>query len=109
MIALRSALGALAAAASFITSCHPASATGENDCVPAPRSCDAPPPKMSPLDLAQGCLATPVVVRDICDTSVSRCTPSAGIGPVCAFAPDGGVFVAIMSDNDMLTAQGWRF
>jgi hypothetical protein len=99
MIALRSALGALAAAASFITSCHPASATGENDCAP----------KMRPLDLAQGCLATPVVVRDICDTSVSRCTPSAGIGPVCAFAPDGGVFVAIMSDNDMLTAQGWRF
>jgi hypothetical protein len=109
MIALRSALGALAAAATFITSCHPASATGESDCVPAPGSCDAPPPEMSPLDFAQGCLTAPVVMRDVCDTSVSRCTPSAGIGPVCAFAPDGGVFVAILSDNDMLTAEGWRF
>jgi hypothetical protein len=64
---------------------------------------------MNLLDSARGCLAAPVVLHDVCDTSVDRCAPSAGIGPVCALAPDGGVFVAIMSDNDMLTAKGWRF
>ena len=103
-------MGAVLAAAVLPTvDCGSSNGAATNDCVPAPGSCDAPAPKMSPVDPTLGCLAAPVVVGDICDTSVNRCAPSGGIGPVCAFAPDGGVFVAIMSDNDILTAQGWRF
>jgi hypothetical protein len=39
----------------------------------------------------------------------NRCSPSAGLGLDCAIAPDGEVFVDILSDNDILTAAGWRF
>jgi hypothetical protein len=44
----------------------------------------------------------------VCDTSVNRCGASGGLGPLCAFAPDGGIFVTIISDNDILTAVGWQ-
>lgn len=40
---------------------------------------------------------------------MSRRPPSTGLGPVCAFAPDGTVYFAIGSDNDVLTESGWRF
>jgi len=64
---------------------------------------------MNSLDVTRGCLGAPVELSAVCDTSVNRCAPSAGLGPVCAIAPDGGVFVAVMTDNNMLTATGWRF
>jgi hypothetical protein len=64
---------------------------------------------MSPLDPQRDCLAAPVPLTGVCDTSVNRCTPSAGLGPLCAFAPDGGIFVTIISDNETLTAVGWQF
>jgi hypothetical protein len=85
------------------------SGSGSGSCVPAPGSCDAPAPQMDPMDLAQGCLGAPIALTPVCSTSVNRCAGSAGIGPVCAFSPDGGIYVAIMSDNYMLTAKGWRF
>jgi hypothetical protein len=64
---------------------------------------------MNSLDMTRGCLGDPIELSAVCNTSVNRCGPSAGLGPVCAIAPDGGVFVAVMSDNNMLTATGWRF
>jgi hypothetical protein len=94
--------------AGFAASCS-SSDNGASDCIPAPGSCDAPPPQMSLLNQQSGCLAAPTALTAVCDTSVSRCNASAGLGPVCAFAPDAGIFVAIMSDNDMLTAVGWHF
>jgi hypothetical protein len=59
--------------------------------------------------MTRDCFGDPVELSAVCNTSVNRCGPSAGIGPVCAIAPDGGVFVAVMGDNNMLTATGWRF
>jgi hypothetical protein len=100
---------ALLAAVGLASSCILSSSAPGEGCVPAPGSCDAPSPKMSPMDFIRRCLAAPIALRDVCDTSVNRCGASAGIGPVCAFGPDGGVFVAVMSDNDMLRARGWRF
>jgi hypothetical protein len=92
----------------FAANCS-SSGPGGGNCSPALGSCDAPSPQMNPLDQQRGCLAARVVLAAVCDTSVNRCAPSGGLGPVCAFAPDGGVFIAILSDNDMLTAKGWRF
>jgi hypothetical protein len=86
-----------------------ASPGDDGPCIPPPSSCDAPPPQVSPLDPQRGCLAAPVPLTGVCDTSVNRCTPSAGLGPLCAFAPDGGIFVTIISDNETLTAAGWQF
>ena len=61
------------------------------------------------MDVGRSCLEAPIALTGVCSTSVNRCGGSAGIGPVCAFSPDGGIYVAIMSDNYMLTAKGWRF
>jgi hypothetical protein len=63
---------------------------------------------MYPFESA-GCLGAPISVIGICQTSVNRCAPSEGIGIVCAFGPDGGVFVTVGSDNNILTGAGWRF
>lgn len=85
--------------------------TGEDAaCFPAPQSCDAPKTSMSQLDVARGCLLAPATLADVCATSVNRCGPSEGLGPACAIAPDGRVFVAAaFSDNFVLTAKGWQF
>ena len=64
---------------------------------------------MNQLDAVQGCLAAPVALTEVCATSVNRCSPSAGLGLACAFAPDGGVFVTVLSDNLAPNAKGWRF
>ncbi len=98
--------------AGFVAGCStPAqdSASAGGNCSPAPRSCNAPSPRMNSLDMTRSCLGDPVVLSAVCNTSVNRCTPSVGLGPVCAIAPDGAVFVAELSDNNMLTATGWRF
>jgi len=94
----------LATGAAGCSSPHPAVS-----CEPPPGSCNGPPPVMSQLDTGGGCRAAPVTLNEVCDTPVDQCFPSGGLGPVCAIAPDGGVFVAVLSDNDMLTATGWRF
>jgi hypothetical protein len=95
--------------AGFIAGCSTPTGEAGGSCSPAPRSCDAPSPRMNSFDLTRGCLGDPIELSAVCNTSVNRCAPSAGLGPVCAVAPDGGVFVAVMSDNNMLTATGWRF
>jgi hypothetical protein len=64
---------------------------------------------MRPIDTTRGCLGASVTLTDVCSTSVNRCAPSGGIGPVCAFAPDGGAFIAIGSDNYTLHATNWHF
>ena len=64
---------------------------------------------MRPIDSARACLEAPVALTEVCSTSVNRCAGNLGLGPVCAFAPDGGAFFAVMSDNDILTANGWQF
>ena len=65
---------------------------------------------MSPLDTARQCLLAPVTLTDVCATTVNHCGPSEGLGPACAFAPDGGLFVtAAFSDNVVLTAKGYEF
>jgi hypothetical protein len=64
---------------------------------------------MSQFDPVRGCLAAPAPVAGVCSTSVNRCGASAGIGVECAFGPDGSVFVAVLSDNYVLTAKGWHF
>ncbi len=96
-------LGAAGLAATSVVSCD------STNCTPAPMSCDNPPPVMHPVDSVRGCLEAPAPVTGVCDTSVNRCAPSAGLGPACAFAPAGGVFFAVLSDNDVLTAEGWQF
>ena len=78
-------------------------------CSPPPESCDAPPPEMHELDPARGCLMAPATVAEICNTSVNPCAPSMGLSTDCAFAPDGRVFIAGTTDNQMYTATGWRF
>jgi hypothetical protein len=85
------------------TSCSP-----KPDCNPPPGSCDGPAPSMYAFDALNVCLkaAAPVPV---CDTSVNRCAPSMGLGPVCAFAPDGTIYFETGSDNAVLTQPGWRF
>jgi hypothetical protein len=94
----------------FLIACDNSLSDGDGgNCAPAPGSCDAPAPQMDPMDVGHGCLGAPIALTGVCSTSVNRCAASAGIGPVCAFSPDGGVYVAIMSDNYMLTAKGWRF
>lgn len=101
-----SAFSLVALAASVaLASCS----TSDDACIPPPGSCDAPAIEMNPVDAVQGCLAAPVALTEVCATSVNRCTPSAGLGRVCAFAPDGRVFVAVLSDNLTLSAKGWRF
>jgi hypothetical protein len=82
---------------------------GSTACIPAPGSCDAPPPQMNAFDATHGCLGARVPLTKVCNTSVNRCFPSAGLGLVCAIAPDGSVFVSVMSDNNMLTGSGWHF
>jgi hypothetical protein len=72
-------------------------------------ACDGPPPQMRLLDVGRGCLGPVEQVTGVCHTLVNRCTPSGAIAPACAVSPDGGVFVAIMTDNDMLTGAGWHF
>jgi hypothetical protein len=61
------------------------------------------------VDLVHGCLDPSEVLTAVCGTSVNRCGGSEGLGSLCAFSPDGGVFVEEWSDNDWLTRQGWRF
>jgi hypothetical protein len=100
---------AIVAMARTVTACSTSEGISPDTCVPPPGSCDAPAPQMRPLDAIHACLGQAVSLPAVCDTSVNRCNASTGLGPVCAFAPDGAVFVAIMSDNDMLTAAGWRF
>jgi hypothetical protein len=78
-------------------------------CIPVPGTCDLGSPSMSSYDVTRGCLGAAVTLPGVCTTSVDRCTPSGGLGTDCAFAPDGGVFVAGMTDNEILTASGWRF
>jgi len=85
------------------------SCNDSSDCTPAPASCANPPPIMRPVDSVRACLDAPVTLTEVCSTSVNRCAGNAGLGPVCAFAPDGGVFFAVTSDNDILTANGWQF
>lgn len=93
-----------------VLTCVSCSESGNNrECNPKPGSCDADPPRLSPVNDEAGCLGAPVALARVCSTSVSRCAPSAGLGPVCAFAPDGGVFVALGSDNFVLSAAGWQF
>jgi hypothetical protein len=63
---------------------------------------------MMPVE-ASGCLGAPTTLQQVCVTSVDRCNALTGLGIVCAFAPDGTVYVMIGSDNDVLTAPGWHF
>ena len=79
------------------------------NCFPAPGSCDGPPPQLSPLDTVHGCLGAPVALPDVCSTSVNRCNGNSGLALDCAFAPDGGVFVGLTTDNYVLTGNGWIF
>jgi len=95
---------ALGAAAVFALS---RCSTGDA-CRPAPGSCGGPAPSMYVYDAVNVCLSAAVTVP-VCDTEVNACTPSAGLGPVCAIAPDGTAYFAIGSDNDVLTEPGWRF
>jgi hypothetical protein len=66
---------------------------------------------MNQVDTVHDCILPPVQLTAVCLTSVNRCAASAGVQEGCAFAPDGGVFVGgpADSDNNILTAQGWRF
>lgn len=93
--------------ASLVSSCT-GSGSSASGCVPPPESCDLSAPRMTPVE-ANGCLGAPTVLRQVCVTSVNRCSASAGLGVVCAFAPDGTVYVMVGSDNDVLTAPGWHF
>jgi hypothetical protein len=94
------------------SSSAPQDAGGAGDgagCMPQPQSCDKPAPTMNRFDPTRGCLLAPEVLADVCDTSVNRCGASTGMGGGCAFSPDGGVFAATLSDNDVLSANGWHF
>jgi len=82
---------------------------GADDCIPPPSSCDVGSPSMYPLDAARGCLGTPITLSDVCRTTVNRCAPSAGLGYVCVFAPDGSLFINFASDNYKMTAAAWSF
>jgi hypothetical protein len=64
---------------------------------------------MRAYDPTNDCIGASTSLTDVCSTSVNRCTPSAGIGPECAVSPDGVVYVAVLGDNNVLTASGWRF
>ena len=76
-------------------------------CIPPAGACDAP--KLETYPVKGSCLDAHVALADVCVTSVNRCTPSAGLVPLCAFAPDGTVYAAMTSDNWIPTAKGWRF
>jgi hypothetical protein len=58
---------------------------------------------------ASGCLGPSTTLQQVCVTSVNRCSALSGVGVVCAFAPDGTVYVGLRSDNTVLTANGWHF
>jgi hypothetical protein len=105
-------LGAAGAAAAglaggLIAACT-SGARNDSNCEPPPESCDQGSPQMMPVEDG-GCLGAPVALPQVCATSVNRCGASAGLGVVCAFAPVGSVYVTMGSDNDVLTAPGWRF
>jgi hypothetical protein len=86
------------------------SANADAGCSSPAGSCDGPSPIFYQVDLADNCvLPAQVTLSDICSTTVNRCAPSGGIGPACAFSPDGGVYVQTQSDNNMYSASGWHF
>jgi hypothetical protein len=106
----RIATSALATCLSFVACTHTTGDATDAACSPPLGSCDLPAPEMSPVDTARRCLLeAPVALSAVCSTSVNRCAPSDGVGIVCAFAPDGGVFVSLSTDNDVPTATAWRF
>ena len=82
---------------------------GANNCFPSAASCDGPPPQLSPLDTIHGCLGAPITLPEVCSTSANRCNENSGLALDCAFAPDGGLFVGLTSDNYVLTGNGWTF
>ncbi len=102
-----SASAAALTLAVLVSSCSGNGSSGSG-CVPPAESCDRGSPEMMPLE-ASGCLGAPTKLTQVCVTSANRCYPSAGLGVVCAFAPDGTVYAMVGSDNDVLTAPGWRF
>jgi hypothetical protein len=106
LAARTSAVAVLVTSIAALCAC---SSSSSNDCIPPSDSCDLGSPSMYRIDFTNGCLAAQETLTAVCGTSVNRCAPSAGLGPVCAFAPDGGAFIVVMSDNDRLTAPGWHF
>lgn len=64
---------------------------------------------MRQFDPSLGCLLREVSLPDVCVTSVNRCSGAGGLAAICAFAPDGAIFVAVGGNNAVLSAPGWRF
>lgn len=97
--------------ACFMVSVWNVGCTTDGDCRPKAGTCDGVSPTMNRVvwtgDAA--CLSAAVALTGVCNTSLDKCTPSAGLGDDCAFGPDGSVFIGLMSDNEVLTAAGWRF
>jgi hypothetical protein len=98
--------------AGLAIACSSSSSSSDADagCIPAAGSCDGPAPVFYQVDLQNHCIEpAQITLNAICSTSVNRCGESAGIGPACAFSPDGGVYVQFQSDNNMYSANNWNF
>lgn len=64
---------------------------------------------MWPFDAARGCFEAQADTPAVCVSTSVPCTPAASLGTVCAFDPQGHLFLAELRGDEDLTGTGWRF
>lgn len=67
------------------------------------------PAVMHQYDEGRGCLMSAAPVPGLClSTAINGPCQSGSVGPGCAIAPDGGIFVTSLNGSQYLSGVGWR-